>query len=213
MKILVTAGATREPVDAVRFLSNVSTGTTGATLADLLARRGHEVVLLRGEGSATPREVSVTEIFSSAADLRARLERQLGTGEFAAVIMAAAVADYRPAEVAQGKISSAISGLTLQLVPNEKILPRLKSFAPRPLRVIGFKLTVDADAAARREAVAAQFSAGGVDAVVHNDLTEVRASANHPFWLWRSVSLAPVRHEGMPALAVALADVLSSSSP
>ena len=54
MHFLVTAGATREPLDAVRFLSNVSTGSTGAALADALAVRGHTVTLLRGEGASEP---------------------------------------------------------------------------------------------------------------------------------------------------------------
>lgn len=211
MKILVTAGATREPLDAVRFLSNVSTGATGAALADEFVRRRHTVLLLRGEGAALPRHAAETEVFSSADDLRARLERRLGAGEFDVVVMAAAVADYRPAAAAHGKISSDAAGLTLQLVRNEKILPRLKSFAARPLRVIGFKFTVGADAAARGAAVAAQFSAGGVDAVVHNDLAEIRAAPVHPFRLWRSAAdSAPARIEGVPALADALAETFIS---
>ena len=55
MKILVTAGATREPLDAVRYLSNVSTGATGAALAAALAARGHTVTLLRGTGAVSVR--------------------------------------------------------------------------------------------------------------------------------------------------------------
>ena len=54
MKILITAGATREPIDAVRFVSNVSTGATGAALADEFSRGGIEVVLLRSEGAVRP---------------------------------------------------------------------------------------------------------------------------------------------------------------
>ena len=212
MKILVTAGATREPIDAVRFLSNVSTGVTGAALADEFTQRGHTVFLLRGEGGATSQRAVQSEIFSSTADLRARLERQLASGRFYAVVMAAAVSDYRPAEMTPGKISSDAAGLTVQLVRNEKILPRLKSFAARPPRVIGFKLTVGADAAAREAAVGKQFSAGGVDAVVQNDLTEIRAAAVHPFWLWRATDLPPVRLDGVPALAVALEGLLAPAA-
>jgi phosphopantothenoylcysteine decarboxylase/phosphopantothenate--cysteine ligase len=212
MKILVTAGATREPIDAVRFLSNVSTGRTGATLAEAFAQRGHAVTLLRGEGAATPKEIHEVKSFSSAADLRMQLERCLATENFDAVVMTAAVADYRPTEMAQGKISSEAAALTLHLVRNEKILPRLKSFARRPLRVVGFKLTVAADASARREAVAAQFDIGGVDCVVHNDLAEIRAAATHPFWLWRASGATPERLEGTAALAAALEPLLAPPS-
>ena len=70
MKVLITAGATREPIDEVRFLSNVSTGATGAALAENFARRGHEVTLLRGAGAVAPAAISDLQTFSSAEDLR-----------------------------------------------------------------------------------------------------------------------------------------------
>jgi phosphopantothenate---cysteine ligase (CTP) len=212
MNLLVTAGATREPIDAVRFLSNVSTGQTGAALAAEFARRGHIVTLLRGETAPPSPAARENETFSSAADLEARLARRLAAEMVDAVVMTAAVADYRPAETAQGKISSDTAERVLRLVRNEKILPRLKSFARGPLRVVGFKLTVDADAAARQAAVAAQFAAGGVDVVVHNDLAEIRGASAHPFWLWRSPSATPARAEGVPALAAALESWLTGAS-
>ena len=59
MNLLVTAGATREPLDAVRFLSNVSTGATGAALADALAARGCTVALLHGENAVARRAAPV----------------------------------------------------------------------------------------------------------------------------------------------------------
>lgn len=211
MNLLVTAGATREPLDAVRFLSNVSTGATGAALAEALVARGHAVTLLRGEGATAPGAVRDLEVFTSAADLRARLQRRLAGGAHGAVLMNAAVADYRPAEVAAGKIASAADRQTLRLVRNEKILPQLKSFSPRPLVVVGFKLTVGADEAARRRAVAEQFAAGGVDAIVHNDLEEIRASAVHPFWLYRAADAPPQKVVGAPALAGALEEILGGA--
>jgi phosphopantothenoylcysteine decarboxylase/phosphopantothenate--cysteine ligase len=204
MNLLITAGATREPLDAVRFLSNVSTGRTGAALADAFAARDHRVTLLRGESAVAPRSACEVEVFTSAKDLRVRLQKRLAGGAFDAAIMCAAVADYRPDFAGDGKISSAAAELTLRLVRNPKILPQLKSFSPRPLVVVGFKLTVGADTAARRAAVAAQFSAGAVDAVVHNDLDEIRASPVHPFWLYRSATAAPAQIGGTKALAEAL---------
>ena len=204
MNILVTAGATREPLDAVRFLSNVSTGSTGAALADAFAARNHCVTLLHGESAVTPRSACAVEVFTSAEDLRTRLQRHLAGGTFDAAIMGAAVADYRPDFAVDGKISSDAAELALRLVRNPKILPQLKSFSPRPLVVIGFKLTIGADAVARRVAVAAQFAAGTVDAVVHNDLEEIRASPVHPFWLYRSATAAPEPIAGAVELAATL---------
>jgi phosphopantothenoylcysteine synthetase/decarboxylase len=204
MTILVTAGASREPIDAVRFLSNIGTGATGAAVADGLAARGHRVALLRGQSSAAPNAAPDTEFFSSAEDLRARLSRRLATGAFDAVVMTAAVADYRPQEAAAGKMSSDSEHVDLRLVRNPKLLPLLKLFSSRPLIVAGFKLTVGADAAARRAAVAGQFAAGGIDLVVHNDLDDIRRAASHPFWIYRSADDRPLGVEGAPALALAL---------
>lgn len=212
MNVLVTAGATREPIDAVRFISNVSTGATGAALADALAAAGHAVVLLRGEAAVAAARIHDQETFSSAADLAEQLRRRLATGGVDAVVMGAAVSDFHVADGFSGKISSALPELRLRLVRNPKLLPQLKSWSPRPLRVIGFKLTVGADAAARRAAVTAQFAAGGVDAVVHNDLVEIRAVARaaHPFRLFRSPDPEPELFAGVPALAAALSSFLAS---
>lgn len=204
MKLLVTAGATREPLDAVRFLSNVSTGRTGANLAAELAARGHEVTLLRGEGAADAPANMDTATFSSAKDLLAQLRQRLTGGDYAAVIMSAAVADYRPVRTVAGKIDSAVATLALELVRNPKLLPQLRGLSPAPLRVIGFKLTVGADAAARQAAVTAQFAAGGVDAVVHNDLAEIRSAPVHPFRLFTDSVSPPTEIAGVPALATAL---------
>ena len=54
MKILITSGATREPIDQVRFITNMSTGKTGASLAESFAKKGHDVTYLHGQGSHTP---------------------------------------------------------------------------------------------------------------------------------------------------------------
>lgn len=212
--MLVTAGATREPIDAVRFISNVSTGGTGAALADALAGAGHDVALLHGEGTVEPARVRETEVFSTAGDLAARLRRRLGGGEIDIVIMAAAVSDYRPQAACKGKIASEAGELTLHLVRNDKILPWLKSFSPQPLTVVGFKLTVGADEPARRVAVASQFATGGVDAVVHNDLTEIRSAPAelHPFWLYRASDAAPEKITGAAALAKAIEDVATDAA-
>lgn len=214
MNVLITAGATREPIDDVRFISNVSSGATGAALAEALAAAGHRVTLLRGEAAVAGRGLAHEESFSSADDLAARLRGQLATGGFDAVIMTAAVADYRPVAPVAGKLSSNVEQLTLQLTRNAKILPQLKSFAPRPLRVVGFKLTSRASESERRSAVAAQFAAGGVDAVVHNDLAEIRATTRerHPFRLYRAAGADPLALAGTVALAAAIDEWLGTSS-
>lgn len=211
MTILVTSGATREPIDAVRYISNGSTGRTGAALAGELSRLGHSVFLLRGSGSVEGAQGIESEAFSSASDLQSKLIRLLATGRFGAVIMAAAVADYRPARELSGKMDSQPASLTLTLERNPKILPELKSYSNRPLTVIGFKLTVGAGERDRRAAVEAQWRAGGVDLVVHNDLEEMGNSRTHPFWVWTSPDCNPGKVEGTEALANRLDTLLAGS--
>lgn len=203
MKVLVTAGATREPIDAVRFISNVSSGATGAAIAEFLATAGHEVTLLHGEGSLRSSATGVTcGAFGSTEQLGARLESALCQGGFDAVVHAAAVADYRPASAHDGKLSSYAAELSLRLVPTPKLLPRLKAWSPTPLRVLGFKLTAGADAAARAAAVGKLFATGGVDAVVHNDMDELGAAgAGRTFRIYRPGESAAAAHAlGVPAL-------------
>jgi len=200
-KILVTSGGTREPIDEVRFIANVSTGSTGRALAESLARLGHEVVLLHGQGALSAANPVENESFSSAEDLRQRLLSRLSDGSFQAAIMCAAVADYRPVQARKGKIRSDARSLTLKLVRNPKILPQLKAFSPSPLLVIGFKLTVGADTSQRLAAVEAQFDTGTVDAVVQNDLEEIKAAQVHPFYLHRRKGQRPLRIGGSEALA------------
>jgi len=204
MHLLITAGATREHLDDVRFLTNVSTGGTGAKLADALAGLGHAVTLLHGEGAVLPGTLPASALsrFSSAEDLRLQLKRLLGSGRFDAVLHCAAVSDYRPAETLQGKMPSSAPGLTLRLVPTPKLLPGLKAHAPagRPLTVIGFKLTSGADAGARLLAVAPLFAAGTVDAVIHNDMADLATGDARPFRAYLSTRQPPAELVGLPAL-------------
>ncbi|MFA6959396.1 MAG: phosphopantothenoylcysteine decarboxylase [Opitutaceae bacterium] len=191
MRILITSGATREPIDTVRFLSNVSTGRTGALIADALTQHGHTVTLLHGVTAVRPTSAVVSETFDSTADLQTRLRRLLGTGEFDAVIHAAAVSDYRPDMTHEGKMSSYAAELTLRLVPTPKLLPELKSNSPRPLKVVGFKLTAGADADARQAAVAKLFASGTVDAVIHNDMDDLATGDSRLFSAWLSDRSTP----------------------
>jgi len=188
VKLLITAGGTREPIDRVRAITNTSTGTTGVALAVALTALGHSVELLRSAHSVAPNSPPSSQTFTTTADLEALLRERLGRGDIDAVLMAAAVADFRPAEPLLGKIDSEAEELTLRLVRVPKLLPQLRAMSPCPLRVIGFKLTVGASDAERLDAVDAQFHNARVDAVVHNDLSEIEAAAArstpHPFRLY-----------------------------
>lgn len=185
MKILVTSGATREPIDAVRFISNFSTGGTGAALADAFLATGHSVHYLHGMGALLPAGPARTEQFSSYADLDRRLRRRLSSGGFDAVVHAAAVSDYSLGAVTPGvgrlgrsdrKLDSSREELTLVLRRNRKLLDRLCGYAGNiGAYIVGFKLTCTRSARARSEAAAKLSLGRGVRLVVHNDMLDIKA--------------------------------------
>lgn len=191
-RVLVTGGGTREPVDPVRYLGNMSTGRTAATLADELAERGFEVTWLGAEAATQPESVARLLHYVTFDDLEASLERLLREERFDAVIHAAAVSDYAVERVVgpggeaaaaldpEGKIPSGMA-LELRLKPNPKLVDRLHEWSSNPdLRVVAFKLTATPDAAAREAAVRQLFDRAGAEAVVHNDLGEI-SEGRHPF--------------------------------
>jgi phosphopantothenoylcysteine decarboxylase/phosphopantothenate--cysteine ligase len=177
-RVLITAGATREPIDGIRFIANVSTGQTGATLADLLAERGWSVTYLHGQGARLPDHAAHRVAFRDFQDLDRKLRAELDQRDYKAVVHSAAVSDYS-VEGANSKVKLE-SGQPLQLTlkPNPKLLPRLKSYSrDKAIRVIGFKLTLNTDPAAR----AVEMLGENVDAVVANEWSQVeRDRSGHP---------------------------------
>jgi len=177
LRILVTSGGTAERVDAVRVLTNTSTGRTGALIAERLDEAGHDVVLLRAASAAAPGAPIREVTFVSFADLDARLAELLSGEEFDAVIHAAAVGDFGVEAVevggaaadCRGKLPSA-GAVTLRLRPNAKLIGQLRARSRNPrIIVVGFKLTSGGDPVAALGAVRAMFSHGVSDLVVYND--------------------------------------------
>ncbi|TBH20863.1 bifunctional phosphopantothenoylcysteine decarboxylase/phosphopantothenate--cysteine ligase CoaBC [Thermus thermamylovorans] len=123
LRLLVSAGPTREYLDPVRFLSNPSSGRMGYALAEAARDRGAEVVLVSGPTALPdPWGVEVVRVESALEMRKAILERYPWAE---AVAMAAAVADYRPAEVLADKEPKAVAEKVLRLVPNPDILKEL----------------------------------------------------------------------------------------
>lgn len=177
MKIIVTAGPTREYLDPVRFLSNPSTGKMGFAIAAEAARRGHEVVLVAGSVALrTPNRVHRVDVTSArdmlAAVLAAVEDSTRTTAGEAALIATAAVADWRPAKCAAQKLKKTQMSGTLRLVRNPDILKTIDNYRKRSkavgLRLVGFAAETDhvlAEAARKcREK--------GLSFIVANDVSE-----------------------------------------
>ena len=218
--ILITAGGTREPIDSVRYIGNMSSGRTASRLADELSAAGHKVSWLGAVSAISPALPCDISRFYSFDDLSSQLQRLLAASDYDVVIHAAAVSDFSVAcvegedgallESASGKLSSG-SELILRLKPNPKLLDRIRTWSKNSqVRVIGFKLTDTEDPQQRISAVKKQFDNSKVDAVVHNDLTNI-SDKSHPFCLYTSTQ-AQVSCEDVGALAKTINKLMESAS-
>ncbi len=150
MRILVTAGPTREYLDPVRFLSNRSTGTLGYAIAGRAAARGHHVTLISGPvGLAPPPGVEVIGIVSAADLARAALA---ALPEADAVVMTAAVADYTPRDVSPRKLKKTPGPMTVTFVPTVDVLAEMGRRKRPGQALMGFSLETDRGEAALNEA-------------------------------------------------------------
>jgi phosphopantothenoylcysteine decarboxylase/phosphopantothenate--cysteine ligase len=166
MRVLVTAGGTREAVDDVRVIANTSTGRLGARIADAAEAAGHEVLLLHGTVAARPASARVRrEAFESSADLARLLQRHAPGSD--AVLHAAAVSDFVP-QRAPGKLDSGLPEITLRLVRAPKLIDGLRALAPEAL-LVGYKLTARAVEEEMLAAARALLQRARLDAVVVND--------------------------------------------
>lgn len=164
-RILVSAGPTQEPIDPVRFISNRSSGKMGYALAEAARARGAHVILVTGPTALpTPNGVEVVAV-ETAEEMTKALCARLSWSTV--VIMAAAVADYRPAQVAAHKLKKQGQGhQTLRLEPTTDILTTLSAQRTHQL-LIGFAAeTQDLIAHATQK-----LSAKGLDLIVANDIT------------------------------------------
>jgi len=136
MKILISAGPTRERIDPVRFISNRSSGRMGYALAAAALKRGCEVVLVTGPVALTPPAGAEVVKVESAAEMAEAVKRAAAGCD--AVIMAAAVADYRPVRVSEHKLKKGDGDLTLELERTEDILGALGAAKKPGQLLVGF---------------------------------------------------------------------------
>jgi len=182
--IVVSAGGTREAIDPVRFIGNRSTGKMGVAVAEAAFARGARVTLVAANLDVAPPAGATTVQVESAAELRTALHKLThaddGTAGFDALVMAAAVSDFRPAATAATKIERG-SALTLELEPTPDILGQIARIArgtdregettyepisPRPY-LVGFAAETGS-----LERAADKLQRKGIDLLVANDVAE-----------------------------------------
>lgn len=165
MKLLVTAGPTREPIDPVRYLTNRSSGKMGYAIADAAAHAGHRVLLISGPTSLdVPAGVDFIPV-ETAAEMFAAVAAHLPRMD--AAVFAAAVADYTPAAPAGRKIKKSGDTLSLELVKTKDILGSARD----PLGFTGFLVGFAAETENVEANARLKLAAKGCDLIVANDVS------------------------------------------
>ncbi len=165
-RVLVTAGPTREAIDPVRFLSNHSSGKMGVAIAAAAWRRGAEVTLVAGPlAVAPPHDVRVVHV-ESTGQMSDAVRAEVGTADV--LVMAAAPADFRPKNVASGKIKKATRPDSIMLENTEDILVATRDARKPGAVIVGFALETDDVLAHAGEKLAAK----ALDLIVVNDARE-----------------------------------------
>jgi phosphopantothenoylcysteine decarboxylase / phosphopantothenate---cysteine ligase len=166
MKVLVTAGGTREPIDAVRYVGNRSSGRMGVALAERAAGRGAEVTLIAANVAlAAPGGVRRIDV-ATAAELADAVRREFPDSHL--LLMAAAVADFRPARAESGKISRDDGGLELHLEPTDDVLAALTVQRREDQVVVAFAAEHGGEAVRRARD---KLRHKGADVIVVNDVS------------------------------------------
>ena len=193
-KVLVTAGATRERLDPVRFISNDSSGKMGFAIAEAARDRGADVTVIRGSVTAEVPAGIRTIPVESALDLYDAMMRE--APEQDVIIQAAAVADYRPAEQQKKKIKKESgSDLTLVLTENPDIAKAVGERKKPGQTLVGFAAETDN---VRKNAVK-KLAEKNLDMIVANDVTKPGAGFNTDTNIAELITAAGITEEPLQA--------------
>jgi phosphopantothenoylcysteine decarboxylase / phosphopantothenate---cysteine ligase len=203
-RVLVTAGPTWEPIDPVRFVGNRSSGRMGYEVAAEAARRGADVVLVSGPVALEPPAAVRLVRVERAEEMRDAVHREAAGAD--AVVMAAAVADWRPAEAAGRKLKKEAGPPAFDLLPTPDILRELGAGPGRPAVLVGFAAeTEELEAAGRRK-----LESKGLDLIVVNEVgregTGFSSETNHATILSAAGDDEPLRTWTKRELASAIWD-------
>ena len=187
LRILITAGPTHEPIDRVRYIANRSSGAMGLALAEAADAAGCEVTLLLGPTGVHPPRAVRTIPYGSSHDLTVELDRCFK--ECDVLIMAAAVADYRPAHFTDGKLPRSGEKMVIELEPVPDLVARCAKDKRADQRIIGFALE---EPAKLQQRATEKLRRKGLDAIVANPLqTMGAADIDATLFLANGESLSP----------------------
>jgi phosphopantothenoylcysteine decarboxylase / phosphopantothenate---cysteine ligase len=204
--VLVTGGPTPVPIDSVRLITNRFTGKLGVEIAKELHLRGADVKLVHGGSAPVPAELGAWRRVRTYGEYRAVVREELEARAYGMGVFSAAVADYRPTEVAEGKIPSG-GTLALELVPTAKVIDEVRERCPG-LHMVTFKYQERIGHDELMEIAKKRLER--FEAVVANRGEEVGPEGEQVAWLLVRGQAEPLKAVGKPRIAAAVADHLEA---
>jgi phosphopantothenoylcysteine decarboxylase / phosphopantothenate---cysteine ligase len=201
LRVLVTAGGTRESIDPVRVITNRSSGKQGYALAERAAARGAKVTLVTTVDRPVAEGIDVIEV-ASAADMEAAVVPR--SGDLDVIVMAAAVADFRPAAVADRKLKKSGGPPQIELEPTHDFLVDLAAAKPAGQTLVGFAAETDSVVANARE----KLTRKGLDLIVANDVAAPGVGFEHDTNEVVIITAAGVEHDVSLADKSSVADAV-----
>ncbi|MDI6740134.1 MAG: bifunctional phosphopantothenoylcysteine decarboxylase/phosphopantothenate--cysteine ligase CoaBC [Candidatus Edwardsbacteria bacterium] len=201
--ILITAGRTEEPIDPIRFISNRSSGKMGYALARAASRRGASVTLITGPADVPAPDVGEAVKVRTAGEMLKAVTTHLPRTK--ALIMAAAVADYRPTKASPGKIKKSGRSLNLALAENPDILSYVSKHKKPGTVMVGFALETDALTAN----AAKKLKTKGLDLIVANRAAALGSDFNIATLITRTGKPVRCRSMSKQELAGVILDSVS----
>lgn len=213
-KILVTAGPTWVPIDKVRVISNVSSGLTGAAIADYAVRLGAKVTLLLGPAASDHRPQTTdyrlkVKRFKYFDELKKLISTELTRKKYDILIHVAAVSDYRPAKAPLKKIKSGKKKLVIELRPTVKIVDRMRQQGKEAFLVM-FKLEAGKPVGKLVDTAYESMRRARADMIVANNIDEVTKKGHRAYILDKdkNVTIVKTKEELAKKLLSRIADKL-----
>lgn len=191
-KVLITGGGTTEYIDEVRYITNLSTGKTAASIADYLFVKGVDVVYLKSESAVMPRHIMNIVNFNSFHSLKDKLRSFLINNSIDYIIHLAAVSDYSPTSISANKkrlklplddkLSSDFEKINIELTRNEKLINNIKNWSVnKNIKLVAFKLIANTDKNEKQYELNKIFNNSNADFIVCNSLRNRKKNVQNDF--------------------------------
>ena len=217
-KVLITSGGTKDNIDNIRSITNLSTGKTGSTIAEYFTNQGYKVTFLKSIDSFSTKNVSKQIEFSNYKSIEKKLRDELHNNSYEMVIHLAAISDYSPTSIktnntefelpTDSKLSSENDLIMITLKKNKKLINEIKNWSTnKNVKLVGFKLVSNTDTDKDR-IINKLFADSNTDLIVYNSWSDRENNTQKDFEITTKNSVV-LKAENAKDLAIFLEKYIS----